>query len=168
MITFREAKQIAETEINRHQEVDDDLFILIDNQIVETEYAWIFPYTSKKYWETGDLKYAVAGNAPLFISKLDGQISKYRTGLSKKGIIDEHEEKNKLWTLTLDDYSADAKGLLELKHVLGWTQTQLSAFKQDPKKPIEYGSETRLANVQSLLASNGIKSNLQLSMPKQS
>ena len=96
MITFQEARKIAEAEINKYQTLGDDSLIIIDNQTIEKDYAWIFPYTSKKYWETNDVNYAIGGNGPLFISKFDGQISKYRTGLSIEEMIDEYEEKNKM------------------------------------------------------------------------
>lgn len=72
---------MAEAEISRRLP-DSDFLIVMDEEIIEKEYAWIFPYTSKKYHETNNISHALGGNGPLFVSKLDGHISTYRTGLS--------------------------------------------------------------------------------------
>ena len=161
MLTFEEAKQIAEVQINQQGFSDNDSLIIIDEGIAEKEYAWIFPYTSKKYWETKDMNYAIGGNGPLFVSKLDGQISTYRTGLSFDGMIEEHEEKNNLWILSLID-TLDSNSFLALKKILNWTQGQLIEFRKDSYKVIDKGSKTRLAQVQSSLGSAHIRTTLTL------
>ena len=162
MITFQEARQIAEAEINKHQTLANDSLIIIDNQTIEKEYAWIFPYTSKKYWETNDINHAIGGNGPLFISKLDGQVYTYRTGLSIEEMIDEHEEKNRLWTLSMANNISDTSLLLILKKALGWTQEQLTGFKNGKDKALDHGSKKRLEQIQSLLSSSDIKTNITL------
>ena len=159
MLTFEEAKQIAVVQINRQRFSDDDSLIIIDEGIVEKEYAWIFPYTSKHYWETKDMNCAIGGNGPLFVSKLDGQISTYRTGLSFDGMIEEHEEKNNLWILSPID-TLDSNSFLVLKRILNWTQGQLIEFRAH--KVIDRGSKRRLAQVQSSLDSAHIMTNLAL------
>ncbi len=40
----------------------------------EKENAWIFYYTSSKWLESNSISDAIAGNGPLVISKIDGQI----------------------------------------------------------------------------------------------
>ena len=75
MITFQQARQIAEAEIGNYQFSDNDFLIIIDELTIEKEYAWIFSYTSKRYWETNDFMHAIAGNGPLFVSKSNGQVS---------------------------------------------------------------------------------------------
>ncbi|MFT3680653.1 MAG: YrhB domain-containing protein [Ferruginibacter sp.] len=159
MISFEEAKKIAETEIN-NQIIAGDSLVIVEEEIIEKEYAWIFPYTSKKLLETGDMHYAIGGNGPIFISKADGQISTYRTGLGIRGMIDEHEEKNKLWLLSLTNSVIDTSSLLALKKVLGWSQEQTAEFKKSKDKMLDTGSRTRLIQIQSLLDSNHIATDI--------
>ncbi len=153
MITFQEARQIAEAEINKQQALVNDSLIIIDDQIIEKEYAWIFPYTSKKYWETNDINHAIGGNGPLFVSKLDGKISNYRTGLSIEGMIDEYEEENKIWLLTLiDDTFTNTTKMLSFRQTLGLTISEIVGFKKNTKAVFESGSRTRLEKIQSQLS----------------
>lgn len=161
MITFQEARQIAEIAINRQQTLDDDILIIIDEQIIEKDYAWIFPYTSKKFWETNDINHAVGGNGPLFISKLDGQISNYRTGLSIEGMIDKYEEDNKIWCLTLtDNIFTDTNKALVFRQTLGLTVPEIADLKKHPTTTFESGARTRLAKIQNRLSLRDITTNL--------
>ena len=161
MLTFQEAKQIAEVQINQQRFADNDSLIIIEEGIIEKEYAWIFSYTSKKYWETKDMNYAIAGNGPLFVSKLDGQISTYRTGLTVDGMIEEHEEKNNVWILSLTDTLEPSLHLV-LKQILNWTQGQFIEFRKDSYGIIDRGSKRRLVEVQSNLGAANILTTLTL------
>jgi hypothetical protein len=161
MITFQLARQIAEAEINKHQPLDDDSLIIIDDQTIEKDYAWIFPYTSKKYWETNDINYAIGGNGPLFISKLDGQISTYRTGLSIEEMIGEYEEKNKIWNLTLtDNIFSDTNKTLTFRQILGLTISEVADYKKNDKVIFESGSRTRLLEIKKQLSLKSITTSL--------
>jgi Immunity protein 35 len=160
MLTFQEARQIAQAEISKHKFSDDNSLIIVDEEIIEKEYAWIFPYTSKKYWETKDILYAVGGNGPLFISKLDGQVSNYRTGLSIEGMIDEHKERNKLWELLLTEEKIETNSMLTLKNALNWTQQQFVEFRKNQDMVLDLGSKSRLSQIQSQLLSSGLKTTL--------
>jgi hypothetical protein len=165
MITFQKARQIAETAINRQQTLNDDRLIIIDEQIIEKDYAWIFPYTSKVFWETNDINYAVGGNGPLFVSKVDGKISNYRTGLSIEGMIDEYEEENKIWHLTLtDDIFKDTNKTLAFRETLGLTIPEIAKLKKFYTTAFESGARTRLAKIQNHLASKDISTSLTQSM----
>ncbi|MEO6228499.1 MAG: YrhB domain-containing protein [Ferruginibacter sp.] len=161
MITFQEARQIAETEINKYQILGDDLLVIVDDQIIEKNYAWIFPYTSKKFWETNDVKYAIAGNGPLFISKLDGQITKYRTVLSVEGMIDEYEKDHKIWRLTLTcDIFTDTIKTSAFRNILGLTIPEIADLRKNTGTPFEIGSKTRLAEIQNQLSLEDIATSL--------
>jgi hypothetical protein len=161
MITFQEARQIAEAEINRQHTFGDDSLIIIDDQTIEKDYAWIFSYTSKKYWETNDINYTIGGNGPLFISKLDGQISNYRTGLSIEEMIDEFEEENKIWDLTLtDNIFKDTSKTFTFRQVLGLTISEVANYKKNDKVAFESGSRTRLLEIQKQLSLKSITTSL--------
>jgi hypothetical protein len=161
MITFQQARQIAETEINKNQALGDDSLIIIDDQIIEKDYAWIFPYTSKKYWETKDINYAIGGNGPLFISKQNGQISNYRTGLSIDQMINEYEEENKIWNITLtDNIFTDTGKTFTFRQVLGLTIPEISKYKKNEKAAFESGSRKRLLEIQKQLSLKSIPTSL--------
>lgn len=159
MLKFEEAKQIAKDHVNQIRFSDNDSLVIIDEEVVEKEYAWLFPCTSKKYQETGDINFAIAGNGPLFVSKLDGKISAYRTGLSLEEMIDEHEEENEIWMLSLSETLASSS-LLELKKTLSWSQEQLIEFRSGDDRVVDRGSKRRLTQVQVSLGSVGIESTL--------
>jgi hypothetical protein len=46
----------------------------------EYEFGWVFGYTTREYRETGNLSHALAGNAPLIVDKMDGQLYTSGTG----------------------------------------------------------------------------------------
>lgn len=161
-MTLQEAWQIAETKIRKQKFAGGDSLFIIEEEILEKEYAWIFPYTSKKYWETKDICFAIGGNAPLFISKLNGQVHTYPTGLSIDHMIDQHEEANKLWELSINDIPKSTGTLLILKKELGWTQERLITFRNNKDKTIDRGSKKRLLQIQSSLTANNIRSELVL------
>ncbi|TGS04303.1 hypothetical protein EN834_08230, partial [bacterium M00.F.Ca.ET.191.01.1.1] len=46
---------------------------IIDEATQEFDVGWIFFYQSSRFLETGDVQDSLAGNAPLFVSRKDGQ-----------------------------------------------------------------------------------------------
>lgn len=162
MITFQEAKKIAENELIKHHFSDDDSLIIINNEIIEKEYVWIFPYTSQKFYEPENIVYAIAGNSPLFVSKTDGKVSTYRSGLNIEEMIDEHEEENKVWTLLIADHVfVDPRKSLTVKTKLGLTNSQLIDLKA--KKYFPAGSRRNLLSIQQELSTKNIQTEIQLS-----
>jgi len=104
-----------------------------------------FFYTSKHWLETGDINYAIAGNAPLFVAKANGHISGFGTGYSVDEMIDKYEEENKIWSLRVTgEIYNNAKQLLFLKTVLGLTQEKLLNFKKSKEITVDEGAYTRL------------------------
>ena len=47
---------------------------LLEEQTLEMDFGWVFFYMSKLYPDTGDFKYAVAGNAPMIVDREDGSL----------------------------------------------------------------------------------------------
>jgi hypothetical protein len=41
---------------------------------IERAFGWVFFYDSKRHVETGDFRDALAGNAPIVVTKSDGQV----------------------------------------------------------------------------------------------
>jgi hypothetical protein len=162
MISFPQAREIAEDIIRSQLYRTDDKLIIVDSQIIEKPYAWIFPYTSKR-WLEGDFNYAISGNGPLFIDKRDGRISTFRTGLSVEGMIDAYEEQNKTWSLRISTaiYS-DVEKLHALKAHLNLEQKEIAKLKSKNIDVACAGSRTMLNKLAALLGTCEITSEIVL------
>ena len=49
-------------------------FVILDEHTIEKRWGWVFFYDSRKHQETGDFKYAIAGNAPIIVNRFDGSL----------------------------------------------------------------------------------------------
>lgn len=65
---------------SREPEAGCDL-VLLDSKTMEKSFGWVFFYDSKKHAETGDFRYALAGNAPVVVTSADGAIHETGTAL---------------------------------------------------------------------------------------
>ena len=159
MLAFEEARKIAENKLNQIPKGGDiGELVILDDAIVEKPYAWIFGYNSKLFIETGDMLNALGGNSPLFISKINGLISTYRSGLSLEKMIAEYEEEHKLYNLTLtNNIYSNSQNLLDLKKVLGLSTKEITEFKKLNQLIIATGSMTKLNAIQTDLNANKIK-----------
>jgi hypothetical protein len=159
-ITFEQARAIAEQQLKSWSHGDIEL-IVIESDIIEKWYGWIFPSTSKKFLETGDMMYTVLGNCPLFISKLSGEIATYYTSYSLESMIEIHEEEFKLWQLHLDHNIYDNTQLLaSLKKCMNLTMADVVKLKSNHSLLIDAGSLNRLLTVQEKLAGFNIRSTI--------
>lgn len=159
-ITFEQARAIAEQQLKSWSHGDIEL-IIFEPDIIEKWYGWIFPSTSKKFYETGDMQYAVVGNCPLFISKLNGEIATYYTSYSLESMIEIHEEEFKLWHLHLDhDIYNNTQLLASLKKCMNFTIADVVKLKSSHSLLIDAGSYNRLSTVQEKLAAFNIKTTI--------
>jgi hypothetical protein len=159
-ITFEQARAIAEQQLKTWSHGDIEL-IISEPHIIEKWYGWIFPSISKKFYETDDMQYAVVGNCPLFISKLNGEISTYYTSYSLESMVEIHEEKFKLWQLHLDHDIYDNTHLLaSLKKCMNFTMADVVKLKSGHSLLIDAGAYSRLSTVHEKLAAFNIKSNI--------
>jgi len=74
MITFDSAKSIALKTIKREGATLEMELTLAEDETLEEDFGWVFFYTSVKWLETNDLKYAIAGNAPFIIDRYTGHL----------------------------------------------------------------------------------------------
>ena len=54
--------------------LEGDEYIIIESETIEKEWGWVFFHSSRKWIETNDFKYAVAGNAPYIVLRKNGKI----------------------------------------------------------------------------------------------
>ncbi len=74
MITEQEAEKLVWIHISGYELPKGDEWIIVQDETIRKDWGWVFFYTSKKWRETGDLSFAVAGNAPLLIEKNTGNV----------------------------------------------------------------------------------------------
>jgi|SRR6478736_2488931 len=93
MITEFEARKIVEDLVCTRPEwmLDDDEFIIIDEATIIKPWGWVFFYTSKKWRETNDIRYAIAGNAPLIVEKATGKVIPTGTAMRTETYIENYE-----------------------------------------------------------------------------
>lgn len=68
-----------------------DSWLIFEQYTIERPFGWVFFYGSKLYAETSDIKYAVAGNAPLIVNRHTGEVALTGTAQSVEKYINEYE-----------------------------------------------------------------------------
>ena len=82
-------EHVAKLSLNFHQ---DDQLVIVHEATIEKLYEWIFFYTSKRWLETSETRFAVAGNAPFLVSRDTGQVHVFGTANSIDRYIEEYEQ----------------------------------------------------------------------------
>jgi Immunity protein 35 len=81
--TYLEEHEIASYDFGSalpgHDDRHDQKLVIV--RVDEHEFGWLYFYDSSKHVETGDVSYALAGNAPLIVDKNDGKL--YVTGTAQ-------------------------------------------------------------------------------------
>ncbi len=83
MITKEQARQLVVFQVCERPDwlPPEDEIVVVDDATMEKSWGWVFFYTSKKWQETRETKYALAGNAPLIVERDGGKI--VSTGTAK-------------------------------------------------------------------------------------
>jgi hypothetical protein len=87
---YQTAKKIIFDFINTRFDSADDEYVIIDEEVTETEFGWVFPYQSKKFLETEELIYAAIGNAPIIFDARDDSIHVTGTAHAISFYIEQH------------------------------------------------------------------------------
>ncbi|MFT6963647.1 MAG: hypothetical protein ACJAWV_003385, partial [Flammeovirgaceae bacterium] len=119
-------------------EGENDYFIS-DEYIIEFELGWVFPWTSKKYVETGELQYALAGNAPLLVDKLTHEIHNTGTALDTEYYIEEYLIENYGDNMSWEVKIRPSDSLDKQKAV--WINSIKSVFDYNSKEALSFITE---------------------------
>lgn len=96
MMNINGAKNKVEKELERKKNPYDSIEpVIIDNEIIEKEWGWVFFYQNKKYLETNNIDDALAGNAPYIVNRHTGEIIETGTAKPIEEYISEYEVKIK-------------------------------------------------------------------------
>ena len=90
MIDRTSARSAALAYINANLGVSEELDI-VDEGPAETAHAWVFFYNTKRYLETGEFSYRLAGNGPVLVNKTSGEIVTLGTAPTVPELLEEYE-----------------------------------------------------------------------------
>jgi len=93
MITKEEARELVAATVCRRPDwlPPDDEIIIVDEATIERPWGWVFFHTSKKWEETNDIRYAIAGNSPLIVEKATGKLIPTGTARNIEYYIENYE-----------------------------------------------------------------------------
>jgi len=75
VISKTEACRLVVAFIATHSDLaEDDAYIVLDDDTIERSWGWVFFYTSQRWRDTGDIAYAIVGNAPLLVERSSGRL----------------------------------------------------------------------------------------------
>jgi len=94
MLSYEEALAAVQREIARLTPLPDgDEWIVLGRHSIERPFGWVFCYGSRLHAETGEPRYAVAGNAPFIVNRHTGAVETTGTTLPTEHYIAEHESR---------------------------------------------------------------------------
>jgi hypothetical protein len=77
MITKAKAAQLAADHVKKLNAGCAEEFALAADRMIERDQCFVFFYNTKRFLETGDNRYRLAGNGPILVSKRDGYLHAY-------------------------------------------------------------------------------------------
>jgi hypothetical protein len=76
------------------------VFDLIDQDLIETEFGWVFFYESRRFKETGDFSDRLAGNAPVIVDRAIGSLHVTGTARPTAEYIEEFRRTREMVSLS--------------------------------------------------------------------
>ena len=97
MISKHEARKIVINQLEFIQDnnlsLEGDELVIIDEETIEKDFGWVFFYQSKKFLETENFSYCLAGNAPYIVNRFDGSFQITGTANKIEYYIKEYEKR---------------------------------------------------------------------------
>ena len=94
MLSLEQAREVAASTVCGRPEwlpPEDDL-VIFDDSTIEKPWGWVFFWGSRMWQMTEDLKYAIAGNAPLLVEKQSGRVMVLVTARATEHYIERYEK----------------------------------------------------------------------------
>ena len=90
MLTKSEAETLVREELRR-METPELPFAIVESATLEKPFGWVFFYNSKRFIETQEIIYQLAGNGPIFVNKATGVVTVSGTNKPLRVLIEEYE-----------------------------------------------------------------------------
>jgi hypothetical protein len=92
MITKIEALELVSKKL-RQMSPAADPFVPVEASTIERSFGWVFFYNSRKFLETGVTRYRLAGNGPIIVNKVSGEIVFCGSNKPPEELINDYETK---------------------------------------------------------------------------
>jgi hypothetical protein len=79
--------------VSNHLDGKSSDYVVVDESTIEKPFGWIFFYQSKKFLETGIFMHRLAGNGPVFVNKVTGEINFFGSLPPFEVILADYEKK---------------------------------------------------------------------------
>jgi hypothetical protein len=92
-MNYIEAKELVKKKIEREPSPGENYDpVIVDEDTIEKDWGWIICYQNKQYLETGNISFALAGNAPYVVNRFSGEVVVTGTAKPLEDYIREYEE----------------------------------------------------------------------------
>jgi hypothetical protein len=96
MLDHKAARELVVLHIERIGKQITGGLVVLDEHTVTKPYGWVFFYTSRRWHETRDIKYGIAGNGPVVVLAETGELVPLGTHLEPEELVEEFERKRGL------------------------------------------------------------------------
>lgn len=159
MVTRAEALAIAQARLAAWGfDREGDSLIIVERKTIETPYAWVVFWTSKRWYETGELRYAMAGAGPFIISKQTGSVTQYSSAYGYESALEMYEEEQKLYGLRITADLTEMSIKLLVKRLLPISNQDLLHLVREPATVVAQGAKERLQKLQQEWSAQGLVS----------
>jgi hypothetical protein len=165
MITLDEARLKIESELQRYgQRSGPEELVILDEHTIERSWGWVFFYTSRG-WRDGDFQYALAGNAPIIVNRLDGTLRHTGTALPVEDYISEYEaeldRQQGAWELLIQEPQDTTPHILSrIRDVLCLSVTETGTLKKKLPCVWSVGAKKDLEPILVRLQSAGVSAEI--------
>jgi hypothetical protein len=92
MLTKTEALEIVSKRLQQ-MSTPADPFVVVEKNTIEKPFGWVFFYNSKKFVETGESRYRLAGNGPVIVNKHNSSVEFFGSSKPPLETVAEYEQK---------------------------------------------------------------------------
>jgi hypothetical protein len=92
MLTKQEALEMVSKRLQQ-MSTSADPFVVVEKSTIEKPFGWVFFYNSKRFVETGESRYRLAGNGPVIVNKHNGSVEFFGSAKPLQEIVTEYEQK---------------------------------------------------------------------------
>jgi hypothetical protein len=92
VLTKREALELV-SELLQPMGNARDSFVVVDKHTIEKSFGWVFFYQSKRFVETGEFRYRLAGNGPVIVNREREIVEFFGTDRPPQNVSQEYERK---------------------------------------------------------------------------